>query len=126
MNAATVSKSSRKNMLEGIMLLAVFQAFPQLTMAALLIKLVGHNDLVTQPGGAAIFVVIASVCYAATVAFVAPKFPQFFKPLYQPWFFDAGLSVNEKILRWRSQPERSPQLVALVLMLSMLVVTSVG
>jgi hypothetical protein len=121
MNAAAVPKSNRKNMLEGIMLLAAFQGFPVLTMSALLLKLTG-SDMVAQPGGAAIFVVMSSLCYAAIIAFFAPKYPKFFKVLYQPAFFDGSQSVSEKILRWRAEPERPSQLVALVMTLSVLAV----
>jgi hypothetical protein len=121
-NAATVSKSHRTNMFEGIALTAVFQAFPVLTMSALALKLEGRSHLVTDPGGAAIFVVLASISSAASIAFLAPKFPKYFARQYQPSFFDPGLSLSEKILRWRSQPERPSQLVALVMMLSVLAV----
>jgi hypothetical protein len=122
MNAATVSKSRRANMLEGIALTAVFQAFPMLTLSALLLRLMGRSDLVTHPVGAAVFVVLGSICHAATIAFLAPRFPKFLTPQYQAVFFDPGLSLGEKILRWRTQPERTSQLATLVMMLSVLAV----
>ncbi len=125
MNAVTVPKSSRANMLEGIALLAAFQGFPLLTVSALALKLTG-SDLVNQPGGAAIFVVLSSITYAAMIGFFAPKYPKFFKALYQPLFFDAGLSRAEKIQRWRTQPERSSQLVLLVMMLSVMAIAVIS
>ena len=121
MNVSDASKSARANLIEGIALLALFQAFPLLTAAALLLKLTG-SGLVSQPGGAAIFVVMSSIVYAVIVAFVGPKYPKQFAAVDQPMFFDAGLTLREKIQRWRIQPERSSQLLALVMMLSVLAV----
>jgi hypothetical protein len=121
MNPAAVPKSHRTNMCEGIALTAIFQGFPILTGAALLQKLFG-GPMVSHHGDAAIFVVLSSLCYAVTIGYFAPKFPEFFKSIYQPLFFDATLSFNEKATRWRQQPATSQQLVAMVLMLSVLAV----
>ena len=121
MNTAAAAKSRRANMVEGIALIAIFQGVPTLTGAALLSRLFG-GDITSHHGDAAIFVVLSSLCYAALIGYFAPKFPEFFKAIYQPMFFDPTLSFSEKVTRWRQQPATSQQLVALVMMLSVLAV----
>ena len=53
---------------------------------------------------------------------LAAKFPRFFKNSYEPIFFDKSLSLSEKVLRWRTQPMVSLQLLTNVVMLSLLAV----
>ena len=57
-------------------------------------------------------------------AWLAPKFPRFFKQSYEPLFFDARLSFAEEIEKWRVQSIVSLQLVTNVLLLSLLAVMS--
>jgi hypothetical protein len=121
MNDAALPKSHRTNMVEGIALIAIFQGFPTLTGAALLSRLFGGH-ITSRHGDAAFFVVFSSLCYAAMIGFLAPKFPEFFKAIHQPLFFDPTLSFSEKVVRWRQQPMTAQQLVALVMMLSVLAV----
>ncbi|WP_246550249.1 hypothetical protein [Bradyrhizobium liaoningense] len=47
-----------------------------------------------------------------------PSFPQLFKTVYEPKFFEARLSLSDKITAWRTQPVASLQLVTIVLLLS--------
>ncbi|GMO93999.1 hypothetical protein [Bradyrhizobium sp. TM239] len=47
-----------------------------------------------------------------------PSFPQLFKTVYEPKFFEAHLSLSDKITAWRTQPVASLQLVTIVLLLS--------
>lgn len=122
MNALAAPKSRRMNLLEGMALTAIFQAVPTFAIAVLLLKLAGSSQVVGQPGGAAIFVTLASLMYALAMPYIGPRFPRFSRNSYEPLFFDATLSFSEKILRWRVQPTTSLQLVTLVMMLSLLAV----
>jgi hypothetical protein len=127
MNAVAVPKSARQNWLEGIALCALYQGFPTFTGAVLLLKLFGSgNPIVAQPGGAVFFVAVTSLLYALTIPWLARKFPRLVKTSYEPLFFDPSLSFSEKLLRWRTQPAASMQLLTLVLMLSALALAVVA
>jgi hypothetical protein len=121
-NAIAAPKSRRLNMLEGMTLSAVLQGLPTFAAAVLVLKFVGTSEIVGQTGGAAIFVVLTMVFYALTVPFLGPKFPRFFRKSYEPIFFDATLSLGEKLSQWRAQPRTSVQLVTTLIMLSLLAV----
>lgn len=125
MNAIT-AKSPSLNRLEGMTLTAALQALPTYSAAALLLKLVGSTQIVSYPGGAATFVVLAAFFHALIVPWLAPKYPKFFKNSYEPLFFDAGLSLAEKVLRWRTQPMASLQLLTSVVMLALLAVAALS
>ena len=122
MSAITAPKSRKMNWLEGATLSAVLQGLPTFTGAAMLLKLVGSSHIVNDTGGALIFVLTSSILYAVVMPWLAPKFPRFFANSYEPLFFDAGLSFSEKVLRWRTQPKASLQLLTNVVMLSLLAV----
>lgn len=122
MNAVAAPKSPAQNRLEGMALTAIFQAVPIFSAAVLLIKLAGSHSIVNDRGGAAIFVVLASLIQALVTPWLAPKFPKLFKATYEPLFFDADLSFAEKLARWRVQPVASLQLVTSVMMLSLLAI----
>ncbi len=126
MNAVAAPKSHRMNQLEGITLTAFFQAFPTFAATVLLLKLAGSRAIVGDPGGAAIFVALATLVHALLTPYLGPKFPKFFRNSYEPLFFDATLSWREKIARWRTQPTASLQLVTTVVMLSVLAVAVVS
>jgi hypothetical protein len=128
MNAVVTPKSPALNLLEGMTLTAVFQAFPTFTAAALLVKLSGSAAIVGRPGGAAIFIVLAMLFQTLAVTWLGPHFPHLFRNVYEPMFYDAMLSFSEKIARWRVQPVASLQLLTTVTMLSLLAaaVVSVG
>lgn len=93
---ATVRKSRLHNALEGLALTAILQSFPTFAAAAFLLKLVGNHDLVGDPG-VAIFVAIASLAHAMLAVTLGPSFPGFFKTVYEPKFFEAHLSLSDKI-----------------------------
>jgi hypothetical protein len=126
MNAVAAPKSHRLNQLEGITLTAFFQAFPTFAATVLLLKLAGSRAIVGDPGGAAIFVALATLVHALVVPHLGPKFPRFFKNSYEPLFFDATLSWREKLAQWRTRPTTSLQLVTTVIMLSVLAVAVVS
>lgn len=120
-------RGSRARALEGFTLTAILQSFPTFAAAALLLKLCGNHDLVGDPG-VAIFVAFASLVHATIAVTLGPSFPALFKTLYEPKFFDGTQSLQDKITEWRTHPVASLQLVAIVLLLSVMaaVTASVG
>ena len=119
MDAISAPKSPQINRLEGFALTALFQGFPTFAAAALMLKFVGSHEIVGQRYGAAIFVVLAALFFALITPWLGRKFPNRFKPGYEPVFFDANLPFIEKIARWRTQPVTSLQLVTNVMLLSL-------
>lgn len=123
MSAIAVSKSRMQNWLEGVTLTGLFQSLPTFVAAAMLLKLGGTSHLVQAPGNLLVFVISTTLLHAIVTPWLAPKFPRFFKHGYEPLFFDPGLSFSEKIVRWRTQPMASLQLMANVMMLLLLAVS---
>jgi hypothetical protein len=128
MNAIGISKSRMQNLLEGMTLTGLFQGIPTFVGAAMLLKLAGSGHIVNDTGGVVTFVAMATLLHAILTCWLAPKFPRFFRHGYEPLFFDATLSFAEKLLRWRTQPAASLQLLTNVMLLSLLAlaVMSVG
>ena len=122
MTAISETKSPAQNRLEGFALSAVLLGFPTYAAALLVIKLMGAHEIVGSPGGPAIFIVLASIAHALLSPPLARRFPSVVKYGYEPVFYDAHLSVTEKIAQWRMQPTASVQLVSNVLLLSLLAV----
>jgi hypothetical protein len=120
---AAARKSRLHNALEGFALTAILQSFPTFAAAALLLKLFGNHDLVGDPG-VAIFVAVASLIHALIAVTLGPAIPALSRLLYEPSFFDPSLSFADKITEWRTQPAASMQLVAIVLMLSVMAVVT--
>ncbi len=120
---ATARKSRLYNALEGLALTATFQSFPTFAAAAFLLKLCGDRDLSGDPG-VAIFVAVVSLAHALIAVTLGPNFPHLFKTVYEPKFFEAHLSLSDKITAWRTQPVASLQLVTIVLMLSVMAVVT--
>ncbi|MBR0881785.1 hypothetical protein ABIF65_007144 [Bradyrhizobium japonicum] len=116
-------KSRLHNALEGLALTAILQSFPTFAAGAFLLKLVGNHDLVGDPG-VAIFVAIASLAHALLAVTLGPSFPAVFKAVYEPNFFEAHLSLADKITAWRTQPVASLQFVTIVLLLSVMAVVT--
>jgi len=117
MNAATSAKSAAANKWEGIILTAL-QALPAFSGSALLLKLFNAR-IVNQPAGAVIFVLIACATLGLVTPWLAPKFPNGFKN-YEPLFFDASLSVGQKVQGWLAKPENAKQLLTVAFMLAVL------
>jgi hypothetical protein len=61
MNAIAASKSPQLNRLEGFALSAIFQGFPTIAMAVLILKAGGSHEIVGERYGAAIFVVLSTI-----------------------------------------------------------------
>jgi hypothetical protein len=126
MNAVATPKSPVLNLLEGMTLTAIFQAFPTFTAAVLLVKLSGASELTSRSGSIVTFIVLAMLFQTLAVTWLGPLFPRFFRNAYEPLFYDATLSFGEKIARWRVQPVASLQLLTTVMMLSLLAVAVVS
>jgi len=126
MNAIAAPKSPARNRLEGFALTAILQGLPTFAATVLLLKMVGTPEIVGDRYGAAIFVVFASLVYAAITPWLAARFPKRFAPAYAPMFFDARLSFSEKVTQWRSQPAVSLQLMTTTIMMSLLAVAVVS
>ena len=120
---AAARKSRLHNALEGFALTAILQSFPTFAAAALLLKLFGNHDLVGDPG-VAIFVACASLVHAVVAVTLGSAIPSLSRLLYEPSFFDPSLSLSDKLTEWRTHPAASMQLVAIVLMLSVLAVVT--
>jgi hypothetical protein len=122
MNTLAAPKSPQANRLEGFALTAMLQGFPTYATAALTLKLMGAHEIVGDRWGAAIFVVLASLFHAMFAPWLASKFPKLSANACAPAFFDETLSFSEKVAHWRTQPMVSVQLVASLLLLSVLAV----
>ena len=101
---------------------AILQGLPTFTGAALLLKLAGSGQIVGQTRRSCDLRRHDVDPLRVDVALARPKFPGFVKNSYEALFFDASLSFSEKVLRWRTQPTTSLQLLTNVVMLSLLAV----
>ncbi|MDO9062345.1 MAG: hypothetical protein Q7U92_25430, partial [Bradyrhizobium sp.] len=126
MNAIAIPKSGRTNRLEGIALSAALQGLPTFAAAVLLMKLFGSEAIIGDPGGAAFFVVTTSILSGAVSAWLGPKYPKLFHASYEPLFFDAALSLKQKVTAWSAQTRTQQQLVMIMVMLSVLGVAVVS
>jgi hypothetical protein len=113
------AKSAAANKWEGILLTAL-QGFPAFTGSGLLLKLFDAR-MVGQPFGAVIFVMTACGMLGLVTPWLAPKFPKGFRN-YEPLFFDATLSIRQKVEGWLAKPETSKQLLQMVFMLAVLAI----
>ncbi len=109
------SKPAPLNWLEGFALTTILQGFPIFAAASLMVKLLGDD----HGGSHVLTIMLASVFYSIFVIAAASAFPRI-RSGYEAGFFDAGLSFSEKIAHWRAKPTTSIQLMASVLLLSLL------
>ncbi|MCS3728689.1 hypothetical protein [Bradyrhizobium betae] len=115
MASITAPKFGPLNWLEGFALTATLQGFPIFAAASLMVKLLGDG----RGSSPVLTIALASVFYSIFVISVGSAFPKL-KSGYEAQFFDASLSLSEKIARWRGKPTTSLQLMASVLLLSLL------
>jgi hypothetical protein len=101
MSTNTVLKSGRHNELEGIALSAVFRSLPFFVVMAWLLKHHTGIALFSQPGVALILAVMASVSFPVLLRYLELKFPNGYRGSCEPSFYDANLSVPQKLLGWR-------------------------
>ncbi|EJN15795.1 hypothetical protein PMI42_00646 [Bradyrhizobium sp. YR681] len=111
----TASKAGPLNWLEGFALTTILQGFPIFAAASLMVKLLGDY----RGGSHILTIAMASVFYSIFVVSAGAAFPRV-NSGYEAQFFDANLSLSEKIARWRAKPATSLQLMASVLLLSLL------
>ncbi|PDT92130.1 hypothetical protein CO669_02355 [Bradyrhizobium sp. Y36] len=111
----TARKPAPFNWLEGFVLTTVLQGFPIFAAASLMVKLLGAS----HGGSHVVTITLASIFYSVFVIAAASAFPKV-RSGYEAGFFDAGLSFSEKIAYWRAKPATSMQLMASVLLLSLL------
>jgi hypothetical protein len=123
MNTVSQTKSPEKNRLEGFALSAMFLGLPTYAVVVLALKLFGSHQAIVEGPGAAIFVVLASLFHALVMPSLWKRFPKFIKHGHEPLFYDARLSLSEKIAQWHSQPAVSAQLVTTVMTMSLLAVS---
>jgi hypothetical protein len=122
MNAVATSKSRLLNWFEGVTLIGILQGLPVYASAALMLRMF-DRDLVRPDRSFILLIVIAIFIYAiATSLLGGSRAPKILRNGYEPIFFDPTLSLTDKIARWRTQPRASVQLLASVLMLSVLAV----
>lgn len=126
MNAIAATKSPAQNRLEGFALTAILQGMPIFAAASLVLKIMDAPEIVGERYGAIVYVVLASLVYAAITPLLAARFPKRLAQAHAPVFFDASLSFSEKIAQWRSQPGVSLQLMTTTIMMSLLAVAVVG
>lgn len=126
MSAIAASKSGMRNQLEGLTLTGLFKGVPTFAGAVMLLRLAGSSHIVSDAGGAVLFVAMATLFFAIFTCWLGPKFPRFFRSSYEPLFLDAGLSFPAKVQAWRAKPETSQQLLVHVLLLSVLAVAVVS
>lgn len=112
----TASKPAPINWLEGFALTTILQGFPIFAAASLMVKLLGDD----HGGNHVLTIAMASVFYSIFAISVGSAFPSYFKNGYEAQFFDASLSFSDKIACWRAKPATSVQLMASVLLLSLL------
>ena len=67
------------------------------------------------------FVLIACATLGLVTPWLAPKFPKAFKS-YEPLFFDATLSVEQKLQRWLAKPGTAKQLLQMLFMVALLAI----
>ena len=120
----TASKSAPLNWLEGFALTTILQGFPIFAAASLMVKLLGDS----RGSSPVLTIALASIFYSCLAIWAGSTFARFAKNAYEPLFFDASLSMAEKVMRWRTQPMASLQLLANMVMMSVLgvAVLSVG
>jgi hypothetical protein len=116
MTSVTAPKFGPLNWLEGFALTTILQGFPIFAAASLMVKLLGDY----RGSSPVLTIALASVFYSIFAVSVGSTFPRLFKNGYEAQFFDASLSLSEKIARWRVKPATSVQLMASVLLLSLL------
>jgi len=122
MTAITAPKSRLPNWLEGVTLTTLLRGMPIYANAALMLRLIDHR-MVGDGHGVVTFVVLAVLAYALTAPLLSgPRCPRFLKRHYERLFFDPTLPFVEKVAQWRAQPGVSVQLLATVIIMSVLAV----
>ncbi|MGJ4973106.1 hypothetical protein ACQR1N_31635 [Bradyrhizobium sp. HKCCYLRH1073] len=115
--STSAPKAPLLNLFEGMALTALFQAIPTYAGAALILKLAHSTAL--RPGIIG-FVASATIIHVLMTSAAGPRFQRVLKQAYAAVFYDATLGLADKVLRWRTQPEASLQLLGSTVMLALL------
>ena len=118
-------KSRWTNFLEGLSLTATLQAFPMFTATAMLMVLLEHPSMVSDSGGAALYVATTSMLFALLTGWLGPKYPGFFRNSYAPLFFGALLTLRDKVSNWLALSATQQQVLTGMVMLALLGVAMV-
>lgn len=121
--STTAPKAALLNLLEGMVLTALFQAIPTYAGAAMILK-VAHSSAL-RPGIIG-FVATATMIHVLMVSAAGPRYPRVLKQAYAAEFYDATLGLADKVLRWRTQPEGSLQLLGSTAMLALLSIAALA
>jgi hypothetical protein len=106
--------------LVGTLLIAIVFGLPTFVGAALLLKLFHSSAIVTDSQGIVGFVVSTSLLTGLMAGWLGPRYPKLFVGSYEPAFFDASLSLSEKVARWLAEPRCQQRVLTSMLMVSML------
>jgi hypothetical protein len=104
----------------GVLLIALLFGLPTFVGAVLLLKLFHSAAIVTESQGIVGFVVITSLFAGLMAGWLGPRYPKLFVGSYEPVFFDASLSLRDKIARWLADPRCQQRVLTSMLMVSML------
>ena len=120
MTTTSVGKITLASFAAGVLLVAIMFGLPTFAGAALLVKLYGSDVVVRDGHGVVPFVVTASLLTGLAAGWLGPRYPKFFVGSYEPVFFDASLSLREKVSAWLAQPRCRQRVLTTMLMLAML------
>ncbi len=115
MSTTTALKSDRHNRLEGLALSAVFKSFPLFAMVGFLLKHRSGIPFFGLPGVGLILAVAASAVYPLLQQVLERKFPRAFRGSCEPSFYDASLSVPQKLMGWFKNPKALREIAANVI-----------
>ncbi|WP_064742416.1 hypothetical protein [Bradyrhizobium sp. ORS 375] len=121
--STSAPKAPSLNLLEGMVLTALFQAIPTYAGAALILKIAHSTAL--RPGIIG-FVATATLIHVLMTSAAGPRYPRLLKQAYAADFYDATLSFTDKVLRWRTQPDGSLQLLSSTVMLALLSIAALA
>jgi len=121
--STSAPKAALLNLLEGMVLTALFQAIPTYAGAALILK-VAHSTAL-RPGSIGV-VTTATIIHVLMTSAAGPRYRRVLKQAYAPVFYDATLGLADKLLRWRTQPDGSLQLLSSTVMLALLSVAALA
>ena len=102
--------------LVGTLLIAIVFGLPTFVGAALLLKLFHRSAIVTDSQGIVGFVVSTSLLTGLMAGWLGPRYPKLFVGSYEPAFFDASLSLREKVARWLAEPRCQQRVLTSMLM----------
>ena len=120
MTTAATGKTTLASFVLGVLLVGTLFGLPTFVGAALLLKLFHSSAIVAGSQGIVGFVVTTSLLTGLVAGWLGPRYPKLFVGSYEPAFFDASLSLRDKIARWLAEPRCQKRVLTSMLMVSML------